>query len=538
MISPLPLTAAFPPVLSITEKQQMVDNLTLFMRKIEESSLQKRDIQRGVNLLKEVFSDTSFSIDHSREIYTLATALLQVGSKEQALLEHMKIAISLRTSTEPLDEKKMESVLSQFTQKENKQLLSKWKKEKLDIRAFLYNPLESRFVMKMHLDKASHYWSDEIRFSEEDKALSLRINGVFQSLTPFMRAFVIKKEPLIPMASVHRESLVEKTDSSKTWEYLPETGLTPYSSAQWETLPPFGHLSPEEVAYAQKKALLHAKGASEGQYIVEIVAHWRKPNNSFLLSGIQEINSGGHPWIRLIKPDGTWYSVGFNIGKKLAVLGQRTMGVLLAPDPEETIPHTARTVTGIRINEMQFQDLLSHIEETQKQKVDFQYAEQNCTRFIQSVVDCIDLEEKPFFHVRISEMAFRSLPKAVQKGLTAIKNGLKPFTDAIGQLIPPVIPRIFKLVTTTFQLIGDRLLLFILGKQLFYLNKKELKLRQKDPHAGIPWYHFLTHLQIAADNQLVKAFVPLKVLEWQMKAPGTRVYPGSLPFREQYHEAC
>jgi len=526
-------------------KKKIQSALDILMQHSAREPWKKEEIQDGLGILKEALADFSFSVTTYQKIHDIATTLLHLKGKDggkyipndqKALLEHLSIASHLRASKEPLTKEQAEKALEQFREKDNKELIERWKKSGLDVRALLYNPEESRFIMKAHLDKAAHYWNHEIRFNEEDKTIHVCIEGEYKDIHPFVNSVYLKKTPLIPISSISHDFITDNDDPFKIWEYMPDRGLTLHNPADWNKLPVTGHLSQEEVAYAQKKATLHAKEAENGQYVVELVSLWKKPKDSALMSGLENIKSGEHPWIRIIKPDGTFYSVGFNLGKKILGPGAISKGVFLSPDPREPFARTARINTGIKINEEQFHSLVHQIEKDQIQEVDFHFLEQNCTKFLQSVVDMLQVEtpQKPIFYARVSDVAFRALPTGVQKCFHTIKRVFTPIATLIDSCIPPVVTRIFTTIGTFFTLLGERLLLLFAGKQLFYLNKKDIMVQREDPHKGIPWYRVVTHIQIASENSLVQTFLPIKLIEWQMSIPGTRVYPGSSTFHDQY----
>jgi hypothetical protein len=519
--------------------------LDVLVQHKEKDPWKKEEIQKGLELLKESLSDFSLSKNTYKKIHDVATSLLHLNAKnggkfihkdQKALLEHISIASRLRALENPLTKEQAEAVLDQFHEKDNKDLLKKWCLSGLDIRAFLYNPIESRFILKAHLDKVAGYWDHEIKFSEVDQTIHMLIEGTYTNISPFVNSVYLKKMPLVPILSISRDYITDKHDPSKVWEYLPDKGLTLHNPAVWDTLPITGRLSPDEVSYAQEKAALHAQGAENGQYIVELTSLWHKPKESLLGSGLESLKSGEHPWLRIIKPDGTFHCVGFNLGKRMSAPGATSTGVFLSPDPREPFSRTARIITGIKMTEEQYKELVKQIETDQKQAVDFHFLEQNCTKFMQSVVDMLHVEvkDKPVFYSPISEVAFRAIPIGLQKGITSIQKACTPITFSIGEFIPPVIAKIFKVIGTFFRLIGERFLLLITGKQLFYLNKKDIKIQKKDPHNGIPWYKVMTHLNIAAENSLVQTFLPIKLIEWQMQVKGTRVYSGKEKFHNQY----
>lgn len=526
-------------------RQQIQSALDALSQHSATTSWNKEEVQEGLETLKEALSDLPPSLETHRKIYTLANTLLQLTEKQggrylpydqKALVEHMLIASELRSSPDPLSEATMSKVLCQFRTKENQELLKKWQEAGLDVRAFLYNPLESRFILHAHLDKSARYWNDEIRFHEADKSIHMRIEGEYKDIRSFVHSVHLKKTPLIPISSITRDFITDNEDPAKVWEYMPDRGLSLHNAGMWERLPATGRLSPEEVAYAQQKAMLHGNGAETGQYVVELVSLWKKPKKSALLSGVEDLKSGEHPWIRLIKPDGTFYSVGFNLGQKLSLPGSISKGVFLSPDPREPFARTGRVVTGIKINEAQFRTLVKQIETEQQQEVDFHFLEQNCTKFLQSVVDTLQVEtpQKPVFYARVSEIAFRALPRGVQKGLTAMNRVIKPIGTFIGDFLPPIIVSFFKAIGNFFQYIGERCLLWVAGRQTIYLNKKSIRVQKEDPHRDVPWYRIGEHARIASENSLVQTFLPIKLIEWQMQVFGTRVYGGSTPFHDQY----
>lgn len=533
--------------IEIARRQKIQSALDVLAEHSATGPWKKEEVQEGLEILKEAVSDLPFSCETHQKIYTLANTLLQLEEKkggrfiphdQKALLEHMTIASTLRSNPEPLTADQMSQVLGQFRSKENQALLKKWKEAGLDLRAFLYNPMESRFILHAHLEKAARYWNDEIRFHEEDMSIHMRIEGEYQDVRSFVHSVHLKKSPLIPISSITRDFITDNEDPAKVWEYMPERGLSLHHSSNWESLPITGQLSPEEVAYAQEKAKLHGKGAENGQYVVELVSLWKKPKKSALSSGVEDLKSGEHPWIRLIKPDGTYYSVGFNLGQKLSLPGAISKGVFLSPDPREPLARTGRVVTGIKITEAQFSTLVQQIETEQRQEVDFHFLEQNCTKFLQSVVDTLQVEtpQKPVFYARISEVAFRALPKGVQTGLKAIKRVVKPIGTFLGDFIPPIVVSFFRSIGNFFQYLGERFLLWAAGRQTIYLNKKNIRVQQEDPHRGVPWYRFAEHARIASENSLVQTFLPIKLIEWQMQVFGTRVYEGSTSFHAQYRK--
>jgi hypothetical protein len=456
--------------------------------------------------------------------------------QEYAFAERMETYLRIISMEENLSEASAERIVSSFGSKINKDLVSKWKASNLNLKAFLYHPHLASFVIDSFLPSSARYYGHELRFNKSTNSLECMIEGRYQDLSPLANALVVHQKKLF--ANCKYTEICSRKEPSNTWFYLPTSGLSKWERANWKKLQPCGMLTPEQVACAQEGAKLTAVGAENGKYVIEIVTSWRDSKGNFLTSGVHHtFVSPRHPWIRIIKPDGSFYSVGFHLGGSIDAVGEVTKGVFLTPDTWETLPHSARPITGIKITESQCNDIIREIERYQADETNFQFFDQNCTRFLQFIINLIPLKEtdKPVFSASIGEMLFRLQPKFVQKiGLLLNKRmvHLKAFAS---DFVPPIMYQLATLVSSIFQLILERILLAISGRGLFvYSQRGTFTFEKENPHKGIPWYKVLVHANLALEHRLVQAFAPIKVIEWQMKQSATRVVSGASGFKAQY----
>lgn len=519
--------------------------------------------------------------EQTDRIQQIASSILKSwfsSHTESVLAERIILACTLRQQNRCVSIEDAEKCIEQFRYKENRELAEKWKKGGLDLRAFVYNPDLAEFVVKVHLHNSIPYWGHQAQFDEASRSLLIPINrqppgekltlGNYENLRDFVQGCTAEK---VPFASGYH--IVSKEPPRTPWTYT-GFGLRPRSDWEWNKLEPSAQLTPEQVEYAQSKARLAAKGVDlkakkEQKYVVEIVGSYVPAKTNALNAGLYEtLLSPSHTWLRIIAPDGTFYSVGFNLGTKLVSKTELGFGLFRTPDPFEGLPNLALITAGILVTEAQCKALIGEIETRQDSstKTPFQFLEHNCTRFIQHLFDTLDIHNivkkesskqepqakpgaqkdsqtlfedvieeksitKPVLHARISELLFKILPPSVQKAEKKTYKVLKPVVHWLKQITPPFIRKIFEVFTAIIRLAFERILLGISGRGFAYSRKGEFPTEEKDPHEGIPWYKFGTHIKIAAEKRLVRPFVPAKLIAWLLdRKEGVRIIPASRGF--------
>lgn len=108
----------------------------------------------------------------------------------------------------------------------------------------------------------------------------------------------------------------------------------------------------------------------------------------------------GHAWIRLIKPDGSYSSLGFYPDESMGVEpeklpGLRFPGVLLQPDKYDDVKKNVLQ-TCIPISELRFKSLTHLLELKQEQAMTdglcFDLVEENCVKFVETSCRSVSVE--------------------------------------------------------------------------------------------------------------------------------------------------
>ncbi len=477
-------------------------------------------------------------------IYKLSNFLLlkkpKLSKEEAALLERLQIYAELQTSAAER-ERILASPETFYRSPINKEYLAKWKSCKYPLEALLWNPTIPKFIFEGHLHHKMKAYGMVPHYVPETHEFQIMVDGKYTNAAVMAELLTTKEEQLLG----HRSHfLVAKHNETETWNFLPEVGLTKWQDREWKRLKPIAHLSKEQVAYAQKRAHLSASDPKSEPlpFVVEIVGSWNAYREYPLISGYQETFSGKHPWIRLIDArTGDLYSLGFGVGANISPLQPTTVvdGVFRSPDPWETISCTGRPVTGFGLTAQQFDELKGKIEEAQNKKVYFNFIEHNCTKFIEWVVHTYGPENSKnvSFSADLSEIIYRMLPRSARKGAevaTGVTQGVKKVTY---QFIPPIIKDSYKFFTAALRMLVERIIMMVSGRWFVYDKQKEFSDEKVDPHAGIPWYRFIQHAQIACKDHLIRAFLPRKMYEWQLRQRSTMIYPAGTTLYDHYREA-
>lgn len=539
---PLLAPAAFP----VEQSQKKGSELQEKISRCWESIRGIRSI--NVDVARAAIADISAYIVSPHEpsdstvqaIYALSNFLIlqhpKLSKEEYALLERLHVFAEIQKS--PAGHARILANPSRYFRTPlNKEYLAKWQANGYELDAFLWNPTVPKLIFEGHLHHKMKAYGMMPHYDPETHKFQIIVDGKYVNADDLAQKITTMEERFFGRRS---HFLVSKENPQETWNFLPEVGLTKWKEREWTKLKPFAHLTVDQITYAQKHALLKAPNP-EGKpqpYVIEIVGSWNKYREIPLLSGYQETFSCEHPWIRMIDPKtGALYSIGFNLGERVSPLQPTSVvkGVFRSPDPWETIEYTARPVTGIALTEDQFKDLIAKVEEAQEKEVHFNFIEHNCTKFIEWVVRTFGPEESRgvSFSADISEVFYRVLPRWGRKGTETVTKVQRNVQDVTYQFIPPIVKDAYELAVAVLRLIVERTIMMISGRWFVYDKQKEFS-DKVDPHAGIPWYHLVTHARIACKEHLIRAFLPRKMYEWQLRQPGTRIYPKGTKLFDQY----
>ncbi len=497
--------------------------------------------------------------DSLQKIEDICSAILgtrnkKIDEKELALLEREKIAAAYYHAIQKGETPENLSA-SQFHIKHNQKLFAKWLKAGIDPLAFVLNPSASELLLDGHIHISANYWGHDIEIDKETHELRIMIEGEMKPFEPLAQTLAKSETPLFNQIKDTR--LIEKDDSEKTWCYLPTKGLSRWQETSWKKLKPCGSVTNETLERARRLAKIESSNFKEKQpqdqdtYVIELVTSWIDyPSNAFTGGVHRTFGAPRHPWIRIMTPDGKFYSVGFNLGGKLPLPASFTKGTFRTPDCWETMPNLYRLVTGVKATQEDVNKLINFIELRQDDSQDFNMIERNCTEFIQQAIGLLGIDKKangkPIrFHATLTEVIKRVQPLFIQRVYKKTKTIRRMMSDFIKEIAPPFLYKLARITTNLSRAIGSRIALLFAGRKLSFFNKKSKQLTEALNKEGkytktLPSWHIFSRVEKATDEMLVKAFLPIRVIEWQMKlqgpdeTPATRVYANSQPISEQY----
>lgn len=512
-------------------------------RKAEQQREVGKKLGKGVRAMASYLAlshGAGASVAKIREVgKILARERISFSEEDRALLERVRLSALLREHPEQLEAIK-EHINVYLKTKLNKELFAKWKKEGFAEDAFLFNPTVPAFIFKTHLHNSVKAFGDSFQYEAATHEFRVLVDGVYRNVADMAEALGVQEKKRLGSVVT---GLVNKSNPKEKWCYLPATGLRKWDEDGWKKLLPCAKLTPSQVEFAQTSARRNdGSPGQKGDYVVEIVSSMMDYKEIPLLSGYQEtFKRFRHPWIRIITPNGDFYSVGFNIGDDL-VRGQpaaSVKGIFKGPDSWETLPFSKRPVTGFARSKETCDAIIREVESYQKQTTSFNIIEKNCSAFIERVRDILDPASKQknvTFAADITELFQRCLPKTIQAIGRKVAPMWRVFKYVAGQCCAPIIIKVAKVVAAFFRLILERTVLAISGRWFSY-GGRDTSFPHKDPHKGIPWYQFITHLDIALKERLVRLYLPGKVGEWQLSLPQTRLIEKDTPLFAQYEKA-
>jgi hypothetical protein len=522
-------------------RQSLSDRAMSFWRRETKEEKAARS-EMTTKVVRDIASYLSFAKAKSEVTHTINELVeliiakkMPLDSEDRALLERERLAMRLRDNPEKIHIKNV------FRSQINKELLSKWTKAGFPEEAFFWNPTIAPFIFQGHIHNKMKVYGETFEYDAVTHEFKILVDGKLQDVAEIAERVQAKETSFFGHKSTE---LVSKENASEKWNYLPQKGLTVWNDFGWEELSPFASLSENEVAFAQSHAL--RKDGSKGQkgdYVVEILGTIQDYKEYPFVSGYQEtFTKYRHAWIRMIAPDGKFYSLGFLRGGviKPEQLAAMVKGLFRTPDPWETMPYEKLAITGFALNEEDCNVFKAKIQTLQKQEIGFNFIESNCSAFVSWVKDQLaptrEAGDTVSFAADISELVKICLPKTVQ----TIGKKLSPLWNVVvyycSEFSPPIMKRIASCALAAIRLIAERTLLAISGRWFSYNKEKEFP-KNDDPHKGIPWWKVMQHINIALEQKLVKVYLPRKVAEWQLAQPQTRVIKANTPLFSQYQEA-
>jgi hypothetical protein len=465
----------------------------------------------------------------------LAGKRIAFSEEDRALLERVRLAALLRTHPDQLDHIKTH-LYTYLKTKLNRELFDKWKKEGFAEEAFFFNPTVPPFIFKAHLHHIVKQYGDSFQYDAATHEFRMLVEGKYQSVAEVIENVAIKEIVYLSRPIV---SLVNKENEKDKKCYLPQVGLTTWDDEGWKTLKPIAHLSPAQVEFAQKAALRVDGTPGQSQdCVVEIVSTMALYKEFPVISGFQEtFKSFPHPWLHIITPEGDLFAPGFNIGPGFspAQPTAAVAGVFRNPDSSEARPFWKRAVTGFACSKETCSKLIKEVEMYQNGNTPFNLVEKNCTAFMQRVKDILDPEGKEniSFAADITEVFYRCLPKTIQKIGKKLAPGWAVIKYYASQMCPPLTRKVVDVVSKFFRLILERTVLAFSGRWFSY-RKEDSFPQVQDPNKNVPGYKFITRLNNAVQDKLVRIYLPRKVGEWQLSQKHTRIIEQDTPLFAQY----
>lgn len=429
-----------------------------------------------------------------------------------------------------------EERIGKFFQTTNQKLLHKWVNEcKFPEEAFFAHPDLVKTIFSTHMHQFIRYYSHTIQFDPDTKEMQMMIEGRFQNARPILSSLRLEGE-----------LIVNQKNPNETWFYL-ENGLSKWNEIDWQKLKPCAKLSAEELAYVQEKAKRHPSPQAQAQpdgpcFVLEIVSSWKKVPCTPLTDGfIETLEMPRHPWIRLVTPEGDVYSVGFYPSDPVDLSkGAKTIeGVFRTPDPWEATPFQARFVTRFAITDNQFSQTVNMVERLQSKEIAFNLFEHNCTRFVQHVLETIDIPSPKGVTIggalsKIVPVGLQRLCGQFTKLLEPVRTALKPIRKAvkfvINECTPPLIVKAATFVVNKFFALQNFLVYAMGGTEgalLEHFNEMSDGLHEKKKAV-------IDGVNDFFNENLVTPLLPRQIIEWQMAHSATTVYDRRNGFRGQY----
>lgn len=432
-------------------------------------------------------------------------------------------------------------------QKAERAYLSKWERAKLPAKAYHANPSEAKQLIDLHMHHQIAAFGHEVKITSNGH-LEILCNGSYQPV-----------EQVVGHLKAKENAFVSTKDETE-WNYLPDSGLTPWKLLEWTTLDSVAKLGKEELETVQKRAqklsspLMKQDGGPK--YVLQIVSSWYEPkfaHNGALGNVDAMVMQPQHPWIRLITPEGNVHIVGFNWGKALTYsnIFETVTAHLKSPDPVEAVPCISRIVTSIQIDESQFKEIKSDVEEINKNGIAFNFVKQNCTTFIDHIFKKIGMDVK--LHMNSKELIWNCLPNPVQNIFSAIAAPCKKVAEVAGDifkmLTPPIVRKAAKAVSdavgsvfaSLYNVPKNALLMAfganrgVCGHEVGngFFNRVTNMPQELKKYKAVRMISDVKHFFM---NNLSEIFLPRKLVEWQMLQPSTTHVDGREfnRFRQQF----
>ena len=198
-------------------------------------------------------------------IYKLSNFLIlkkpKLSKEESALLERLEVYAEIQTNIEACD-RVFANPDRYYRSPVNREYLTKWMACKYPLEALLRNPTIPKFIFDGHLHHKMKAYDMVPQYDAVTHEFQIMVDGKYTNAAVMAELLTTREEQLLG----HRSHfLVAKGNPSETWNFLPEIGLTKWQDREWKKLRPIAHLSKEQVAYAQEKALLNIPKKEDGK---------------------------------------------------------------------------------------------------------------------------------------------------------------------------------------------------------------------------------------------------------------------------------
>ncbi|MGM0440480.1 MAG: hypothetical protein ACQEP8_05145 [Chlamydiota bacterium] len=304
-------------------------------------------------------------------------------------LASAELLISQQSSSKPLDKL--------YYTPEARRLAEKWVSAKLttegqDLAMAVKYPAFCDMILKSFTHKHLQLYGHSL-FEANDQP-EVIVKGEKLSCSEFQAIYSLND----------KGEIVSQEDNKPL--YYHQEGFVEHDPVNWQELQPYRILEPAECPETP---------------VLEVVTE-SDPHKAVL--------AGSHSWIRLIKPSGEVYSVGFFPDQKFfpldgvncgyAKIAETVKAKMVNTDVTEWVPSKKpenRTVLPLSITEDQFDKVFNHIHHMQSSRHNmlFNFTNKNCTAWVSEILSLVGEDVKPT--VKLHEML---LPASINRLLNKV----------------------------------------------------------------------------------------------------------------------
>lgn len=321
--------------------------------------------------------------------------------------------------------------------------------------------------------------------------------------------------------------IVSKTDSQVHWNYLYPKGLVPQSRYKWVGIVHKLSEGEQHSLYDQATQFDHSINIPISRcHYIQLTSSGKSSLDKF----------GAHVGIRLIRSDGSVYSIGFEIPtyKKSFSIHNifATYNVAITSlDFTEFKPFDVKRVTTITISTEVFDRILAKVNKYAKSSLRLNFLNQNCSDFAVNILREANIELscknsswfRIFAHFVPPVSSIPYLGPPIGKICTLASKVFKKFS----KVVPKQVKRGVNLTYRVITFIPSRLATF--SKNIFYLslgaNRNGDILESQNPGQEA----FVNHIPpISTWKDLfrdISITLPIEIAKWQDKQHSTQILP-------------